>query len=131
MRGLKKSDTSKHGICRLDDDEILYVNVDILKNNKYIFFTEVESKPRDTSVNAKLMFREELRDIQALMNMGSQPNVAELEKSYSVIWNKRKEKLFGKAMSQQELAMQAQQGGGNVLNDKAPQLQPGPSAIPA
>jgi len=30
MRGLKKSDTSKHGICRLDDDEILYVNVDTL-----------------------------------------------------------------------------------------------------
>ena len=115
----------------MDPLQILYVNVDILKNNKYIFFTEVESKPRDTSVNAKLMFREELRDIQALMNMGSQPNVAELEKSYSVIWNKRKEKLFGKAMSQQELAMQAQQGGGNVLNDKAPQLQPGPSAIPA
>jgi len=115
----------------MDPLQILYVNVDILKNNKYIFFTEVESKPRDTSVNAKLMFREELRDIQALMNMGSQPNVAELEKSYSVIWNKRKEKLFGKAMSQQELAMQAQQGGGNVLNDQAPPLQPGPSAIPA
>lgn len=114
----------------MDPLQILYVNVDILKNNKYIFFTEVESKPRDTSVNAKLMFREELRDIQALMNMGSQPNVAELEKSYSVIWNKRKEKLFGKAMSQQELAMQAQQGGGNVLNDQAPPLQPGTSAMP-
>jgi len=114
----------------MDPLQILYVNVDILKNNKYIFFTEVESKPRDTSVNAKLMFREELRDIQGLMNMGSQPNVAELEKSYSVIWNKRKEKLFGKAMSQQELAMQAQQGGGNVLNDQAPPLQPGTSAMP-
>ena len=114
----------------MDPLQILYINVDILKNSKYIFFTEVESKPRDTSVNAKLMFREELRDIQALMQMGSQPNVEELEKNHALLWHKRKEKLFGKALSQQELAMKAGQGGGNVLNDNPPALQPG-EATPA
>lgn len=104
--------------------QILYIDTNIIKDCKYLFFTEVEAQPRDTSVNAKLMFREELRDIQALMNMGSQPNVEELEKDYSQIWHKRQGKLFGKALSQADLAKQAGQGGGNVLNDNAPNIQP-------
>ena len=108
----------------MDPLQVLYIDVSILRNCKYIFFTEVESKPRDTSVNAKLMFREELRDIQAMMNMGSRPNMEEIEKSYATIWNRRKEKLFGKAATAQELAQEAGQGGGNVLNDNAPNLQP-------
>jgi hypothetical protein len=99
----------------------LYLDVKILKNNKYIFFTEVESKPRDTSENEKLMFREELRDIQALALMGSKPNVEALQDSYALIWNKRKEKLFGKPV---DMAQMAAQGGGNVLNDNKPNLQP-------
>lgn len=99
----------------------LYIGVDILKNCKYIFFTEVESKPRDTSENAKLMFREELRDIQALAVMGAKPNIEALQDSYALLWNRRKEKLFGKPV---EMAQMANQGGGNVLNDKLPNLQP-------
>lgn len=102
----------------------LYIDVKILKNCKYIFYTEVEAKPRDTSVNAKLMFREELRDIQAMMNMGSVPNMEELENSYALIWQKRKDKLFGKARTVQEMALEAGQGGGNVLNENTPNLQP-------
>jgi hypothetical protein len=105
----------------------LYIDVDMLKNSKYIFFTEVESKPRDTSVNAKLMFREELKDIQALALMGSSPNIEEIEKDFALVWNKRKEKTFGKANN---MAQQLQtQGGGNVLNDKAPNLQPEQSGV--
>jgi hypothetical protein len=107
----------------MDPLQILYIDVDVLKNCKYIFFTEVESKPRDTSINAKLMFREELRDIQALMNMGSQPNVEELEKEYALIWHKRKEKMFSKPMDPQMMEQMKGQGGGNVLNDNMPQLQ--------
>ncbi len=118
----------KEGLRRYTREELgmeplqnLYISTDILNNCKYIFFTEVESKPRDTSVNSKLMFREELRDIQALQAMGSQPNVQELEKTYSVLWNKRKEKLFGKP---REMAEELQkQGGGNVLNDNSPNLK--------
>lgn len=115
----------------MDPLQVLYIDVSILKNCKYIFFTEVESQPRDTSVNAKLMFREELRDIQAMMNMGSRPNMEELEKSYATIWNKRKEKLFGKAATAQEMAAAAGQGGGNVLNDNAPAVQPALDGVPA
>jgi hypothetical protein len=100
--------------------QILYLDLDILKNCKYIFFTEVESKPKDTSTNAKLMFREELKDIQAMMMMGSKPNMEEVENSYSIIWNKRKEKLFGKPV---DMAQMAAQGGGNVLNENTPKLE--------
>lgn len=98
----------------------LYISTDILNDCKYIFFTEVESKPRDTSENAKLMFREELRDIQVMQLMGSQPNIQEIEKSYALIWNRRKEKLFGKP---REMVQELQkQGGGNVLNDNVPNI---------
>jgi len=107
----------------MDPLQILYIDVKILKNCKYIFFTEVESQPRDTSVNAKLMFREELRDIQALMQMGAQPNVEELEKEYALIWHKRAEKMFGKPLSPEQMQQMQGQGGGNVLNDNAPNLQ--------
>lgn len=106
----------------------LYIGVDILKNCRYIFFTEVEAKPRDTSNNAKLMFREELRDIQAMMNMGSVPNMEELERSYALIWNKRKDKLFGKPRDMAEMLQEKGQGGGNPLNDNVPALEPEPAA---
>jgi len=100
----------------------VYIGVDILKNCKYIFFTEVEAKPRDTSTNAKLMFREELRDLQAMQMMGATVNVEDLQSQYALIWNKRKEKLFGKPKQMADEAMKL--GGGNVLNDNAPVLQP-------
>lgn len=107
----------------MDPLQHLYISTDILNNCKYIFFTEVESKPRDTSENAKLMFREELRDIQALQMMGSMPNVQEFEASHALLWNKRKEKLFGKPRDMAAEAAEAQ-GGGNPLNDNIPALSP-------
>lgn len=106
----------------MDPIQHLYISTDILNNCKYIFFTEVESKPRNTSENAKLMFREELRDIQAMQQMGSMPNIQELESTYALLWNRRKEKLFGKPRDMAE-ELKAQ-GGGNVLNDNIPNLQP-------
>jgi hypothetical protein len=72
----------------------MYLNVKQLRNAKLMFFIEVDVREKDTSNQAKLMFREELRDIQALTLFGSQPNTEELEKMHSVIWNRRKEKLF-------------------------------------
>jgi len=62
----------------MDPLQIVYLDLDILKNSKYIFFTEVESKPKDTSTNAKLMFREELRDLQAMAQMGAKLNMEEI-----------------------------------------------------
>lgn len=115
----------------MDPLQHLYIVTDILKNCKYIFFTEVESKPRDTSENAKLMFREELRDIQGLMAMGSQPNVQELEGDYALLFNKRKEKLFGKPKDLAALAAEKGQGGANVLNENQPNLQATSSGVVA
>jgi len=110
----------------MDPLQIMYLDVNILKNCKYIFFIEVESKPRDTSTNSKLLFREELRDLQALQLMGSSPNIQEMEKEYALIWNKRKEKLFNKPQDMSQLGEQKMPGGGNVLNDNAPTIQPEP-----
>lgn len=91
----------------------LYLDLSILKNCKYIFFTEVESKPRDTSTNAKLMFREELKDLQVLAAMGSSVNVQGLENEYALIWNKRKEKMFGKP---QPIPQDPNNPAGNINN---------------
>ena len=103
----------------------LYLDLDILKNNKYIFFTEVESKPRDTSTNAKLLFREELTDLQAMMQMGSQVNMEEVQNEYAMIWNKRKEKMFNKKVEQaQEQSPDGSPGmpGGNPLQKNPPKM---------
>lgn len=72
----------------------IFLDLSILRTCKYIFYIEVEAKPKDTSTNAKLMFREELRDIQGLMMMGSRPNVQELQKTYALLWGRRPERLF-------------------------------------
>jgi len=101
----------------------IYLDLSVMKACKYIFFIEVSAKPKDTSNNAKLMFREELRDLQALREMGSSVNIQEMEDRYAVVWNKRKEKLFGKPM--QEQALQANAGGGSkVLNENIPSNMP-------
>ena len=108
----------------LDPVQIIFIDLEILKACKYYFFAEVESKPKDTSENAKLMFREELRDIQALMQFGSQPNAPELENTYAMIWGRKKDKLFGKpvpAMPQQ------MQNGASSLNANSPGLSTTPS----
>ena len=105
----------------MDPLQTIYIDAGLMRNNKFLFFYEVSAKPRDTSINEKLMFREELRDIQALQLMGSSVNVEGLENEYALIWDKKKDKLFGKP---RQLAEEAKnQGGGNVLNDNVPNLQ--------
>jgi len=105
----------------MDPLQYLYIDREKLRNCKYIFFTEVESKPRDTSNNDKLMFREMLRDLQVMQQMGSQVNVQETEADYALTWNKRKEKLFGKPRQLSEELQK--QGGGNPLDQPGPDLQ--------
>lgn len=108
--------------------QILYIDTNILKNCRYIFFTEVIAKPRDTSVNAKLMFREELRDLQAMQQgFGATINVEELQNQFALVWHKRKEKLFGKP---QPVQPQQMQGGANVLNENAPNLPAATAGAP-
>ncbi len=78
----------------MDPYEIIYLSVEELRNTKWIFYIEIDAREKDTSNNAKLMFREELRDIQVMMQMGSVPNVEELENTYALIWKRKKEKMF-------------------------------------
>lgn len=107
----------------MDPLQIVYIDLDILKNCKYMFFVEVDAKPRDTSTNAKLMFREELRDLQSMQQMGSQLNMEGVQDEYAKIFNKRKEKMFTKVepIPGQEVPGQ---GGANVLNENAPSMTP-------
>jgi hypothetical protein len=128
LGGMRRRTREELGMAPLQH---LYIGVDVLKNCKYIFFTEVESKPRDTSTNAKLMFREELRDLQAMQQMGASVNIEALQGDYAHIWNKRKEKLFGKPRDLAEMAAEKGQGGANVLNENMPTLQPGPQGAVA
>ena len=105
------------GEMGMDPIQHLFINLDILKNAKYIFFTEVESKPRDTSINSKLMFREELKDLQVLGAMGSSVNVESLENDYALIWGKRKGKTFGKPRpAPKEGEEGALKSSGNIAN---------------
>ncbi len=100
----------------------MYLALDILRNCKYIFFSEVESKPRDTSTNAKLMFREELKDIQVLQAMGASPSIDALQGEYANIWGRRKEKLFGKPMAVPQEGAEGKSSGNvaNILGANSP-----------
>jgi len=71
---------------------------DAVKQSNLYFHIEVDSRPKDTSDNAKMMFREQLRDIQALMTLGSRPNIAELESDYARVHGKRKEQFFAEPL---------------------------------
>lgn len=112
------------GDMGMDPIAHIYLDLSILRNCKYMFFIEVEAKPKDTSTNAKLMFREELRDIQALMQMGSRPNVEELENTYALIWARRKERLFSKPVPVP--GPEVPNGGANVLNTSSPGMPSAP-----
>ncbi len=109
--------------------QIMYVNRDILKNCKYLFFVEVELKPKDTSTNAKMMFRDELRDIQALAAMGASVNIEEVQNEYAKIWNRRKERLFNKPQQGNVMAEEASKmlSSGNALPEN--NVPMGPSAL--
>lgn len=109
----------------MDPLQILYIDLEILRNCKYIFFTEVIAKPRDNSINAKLMWREELRDIQALQQMGSTINNEGIENEYAMIFNRKRDKMFSKPVPIPQGADEMKTpGGGNVLNDNAPAMMP-------
>jgi hypothetical protein len=97
----------------------IYLNPDLLRKARIMWYIDIDTQPRETSNAKKLLFREELADIMALLQLGSKPNVAELESQHAVVWNRNKEKVFlsdkmtggeGAAMAMQE---QMKAGGGS------------------
>lgn len=99
--------------------EIIYLSVKELRDGQWIFYIEVDTREKDTSNSAKMMFREELRDIQAMMQMGAVPNVEELENTYALLWNRRKENMF-KPPQQLPPMTELPKDGASVLNASAP-----------
>ncbi len=116
-----KQENGKRGYTReelgMEPVQHIFLDLDVLRNNKYIFFVEVSAKPKDTSMNAKLMFREEIKDVQALMAMGSRPNVKELEATYALLNGRRKEKLFAEPLP---LPQEIPEGGAQSINSNSP-----------
>lgn len=76
--------------------EKVYLNPQEVRVARLMFFIEIDSHEEDTSATARLMFTDELKSIQALMSLGSQPNVQALEEEYAKVYNRPKEKLFRK-----------------------------------
>lgn len=110
----------------MDPYEIIYLSTEELRKSKWIFYIEVEAREKDTSNSAKMMFREELRDIQAMMQMGSVPNVEELQNTYAIIWKRKKEKMF-KAPQPTAPVGELPTDGANVLNNSSPMPVPMPT----
>ena len=97
----------------------IYLNPEMLKKAKITWYIDIDTQPRETSNAKKLLFREELSDIMALIQLGSRPNVEELEKQHAIVWNRPQDKMFiGNEQKQQQaaIAQQAQaQGGRQVM----------------
>lgn len=88
----------------------IYLNPDKLKEVKIHWYIDVDTKEKETSNVEKLLFREELADISLLMNMGARPKIDELQRTHALVWNRRSEKMWDEAPSQDMMA-QAAAGG--------------------
>lgn len=103
--------------------EKIYLSIPELRLIDWVFYIEIDAREKDTTNNAKLMFREELKDIAALQSMGSVPNVQEIENEYARIWNRRRERLFSApnvSLPDEGSAM----GGSAILNQSSPTPMP-------
>lgn len=101
----------------MDPIQRIYLDMDVLKNMKHYFYTEVEAKPKNTNSTAKLAFSEELSNLERLINLGSRPSIKEIEERYATIYNIRKERLFDKEPAPvEEMPMQ----NGTAIKPKTP-----------
>lgn len=103
---------SKSGLAPL---KRIYLDPDMLRKARLVWYIDIDTQPKETSNAKKLLFREELADIMALMQMGAQPNVKELEEQHAIVWNRPKEKVFATQQAQINpvMAEQMQAGGGS------------------
>jgi len=87
----KRVSRKKAGLPQL---EKIYLNPTQIRNAKLLWYIDIDTKPKETSNMSKLMFREELADIAALVNLGAQPNIEDLQSRHSSIWGRKKTKAF-------------------------------------
>jgi len=111
----------------------IYINPEELKVAKVRWYIVITPKEKETSAFYKLLFREELTDMQTLMTFGSLPNKDGLEEEFSRVYQKDRSKLFSKGQAQQSQPVDATMGGvGGQANVKGvPRLAGAPAPVTA
>lgn len=109
----------------------IYLSPSQLRKAKILWYVDIDAQPRETSNAKKLLFREELADIMALIQLGSQPNIAELERQHAIVWNRQREKLFGQQQKVTPSMMsQAREGSATRARPASMPGGPGTAAAP-
>jgi len=72
----------------------IFLNPIELAQAKLIFYWRVVPKERDSSEQSRILFREQLGDIMALVQMGSRPNMDGIEEDAARSWGKQRSRLF-------------------------------------
>jgi hypothetical protein len=73
-----------------------YIDPEALKTAKLRWYVVINPREKETSAFYKLLFREELADMQTLMAFGSVPNRDGLEEKFSMTYQENRNKLFSK-----------------------------------
>ena len=81
--------------------EKIFMDPDEMKQNIQSWYVVVDAKEKDTSNSDKIMFREEITDLQNMVQFfGAKVNVNGIEEEYSRIFRKDRSKIFSDGSSQ-------------------------------
>lgn len=72
----------------------IFLNPVELQQAKLIFYWRVVPKERESSVQSKMLFREQLGDVIAMTQLGSKPNIDGIEEEAARVWGKPRAKMF-------------------------------------
>lgn len=92
----------------------IFMDPENMKKSILNWYVVVTPKEKDTSSTNKLLFREEIQDLVALMQFGSMPNKQGLEDEYARVWGKDKSKMFTAGPTPEQLAAQGGQGNNDI-----------------
>lgn len=82
----------------------VYINAKGIRTAGLLWFIAITPKERESSPFFKVLFREMLGDMAALMNLGSQPNREGLEEEFARVWGKPRNKLFASTQMSPDMA---------------------------
>lgn len=111
----------------------IFINPEELATAKIRWYIVVTPKEKETSAFYKLLFREELTDMQTLMTFGSVPNKDGLEEEFSRVYKRDRSKLFSKQQPPQQPIDPSMGGvGGGMPNVKGvPRMAGAPAPVAA
>lgn len=90
---------------------LVFLNPEEVTSSKLVWQIVVKPKEKKTSEVSKLLFRALMQDIQIFPALGLMPNMQELAKEFSSVWEKNQSKLFGQNPEQMMQQLMAQQQG--------------------